>query len=410
MKKIFTLFAAIMVAMGMNAQSEWRPAEEAPAAGTAIVDDDLLKVETVFTTTNKKAEVGPEDAKVPVSFTIGEKSYTFNYYTQIRVANAPAVGTETGTDNGGSTSLVIEAKKDVDITMYYRRQSASNTFTDNDGKDLKLVDWDKPTAAIQASTFEYVLVDPDKTDYGYALKLYKLEAGKKYVLWARGTTINFYGFDYQAGGGADIVPPAADGTHVISFDGMSAANELEYSGTTNGFKLKITGNESKTISGAKTIEVNGKNYTSMKVSNGAENTLTLPEGKVATGITFYSYVNGDADDAKPCYWKEVAGMSFDPEVEGTLFEQYGYTDATSVDKRTFDFNGSKLNSITFTNTGIQCCYVIEITIETGEVIDGINNTLGNKQINAVTYNLAGQQITTGFKGIAIQNGKKVVLK
>jgi len=410
MKKIFTLIATAMVALGINAQSEWRPTEEAPAAGTTILDDDLLEVKTVFETTVGKAQVGPEDAKEPVSFTIDGKSYTFNTYMQIRVDAAPKAGAETGTDKGGSTPLVITAKKDVDITVYFRRQQVSNSCTDNDGKDLKLIDQAKPAAAIAATTFSWVPIEEGNGDYAYALKLYKLEAGKVYTLWARGTTIQFYGFDYVAGGGADIVPPAADGKHIISFDGQSSANALEYTGALNGFMLQITGNDTKNISGGKTIEIEGKSYTSMKVSNGAENTLTLPEGKVAGGITFYSYVNfdGDAADARTSFWKEVAGIAFDPETEGVVFQSFLTPETPDV--RNIDFGGSKLNKITFTNTGEQCCYVIEVTIETGSVIDGINNAVAEKAIKAATFNLAGQQVKPGFKGIAIQNGKKVVLK
>ena len=50
MKKIFTLIAMALMAVGANAES-WRPAEEAPAAGSAIIKGDLLKVNTVFETT-----------------------------------------------------------------------------------------------------------------------------------------------------------------------------------------------------------------------------------------------------------------------------------------------------------------------------------------------------------------------
>ena len=421
MKKIFTLIATAMVALGMNAQSEWRPTEEAPASGTTVLDDDLLKVETVFETTNNKAEVGEEGAKEPVSFTIDGKSYSFNYFTQVRVDEAPKAGAETGTDKGGSSPLVITAKKDVDITMFYRRQQVSSNCGDNDGKDLKLVDWDKPAAAIAASTFGWVAIAEGNIEYAYAMKLYKMEAGKKYVLWARGTTIQFYGFNYQSGSGAEVVPPAADGEHIISFDGMSAANVLEYGGTLNGFKLQITGNESKTISGAKSISIDGKSYTSMKVSNGAENTIFLPEGKVASSITFYSYVNfDDAENARPSYWKDVAGTAFDPEVSGVKFEAFQTPETPDV--RTFNFKGGKLNKITFTNTGEQCCYVIKVTIESGDEVapetvelegagstDGIA-TLKVQSQNSATFNLAGQQVNAGFKGIAIQNGKKVIMK
>lgn len=41
---------------------------------------------------------------------------------------------------------------------------------------------------------------------------------------------------------------------------------------------------------------------------------------------------------------------------------------------------------------------------------GINSLKADNQKNAVIYNLAGQRVSNGFRGIAIQNGKKVVVK
>jgi hypothetical protein len=38
------------------------------------------------------------------------------------------------------------------------------------------------------------------------------------------------------------------------------------------------------------------------------------------------------------------------------------------------------------------------------------NTLSVKVADGATYNLAGQKVADGFKGIGIRNGKKVVLK
>ena len=408
MKKMFTLIAVAMMAMGVQAQSTWRPTETAPEAGATLVDDDLLTAKTVFATTNAKAEVGPEDAKVPVSITIGDKSYgTFEYDMQVRVDAAPSAATPTGTDKGGSTPIVITTKKDVDLTVYYRRQQVNSSCDENDGKDLKLVDQAKPATALLAD-FVWAAIEEGNTDYAYAVKVFKLEAGTTYTLWGRGTTIRFYGFDYASGSGAEEVPLAADGTHIISFDGMDAANILEYGGALNGFKLQITGNTEKNYGAAKKITVNGKEYTTMKLSNGAENTLTLPEGKVAAGITLYSYVNKDAATERPSYWKTVAGLEFD---ETTVFENYNNPTGTP-DKREISFNGGKLNQITFTNTGEQCCFVIEIAIETGDVVpmpgDAAVNGVKVNVANGATYNLAGQKVGAQYKGLVIENGRKVL--
>lgn len=398
MKKLFTLIAMAAIAMGANAE-QYRPTADAPEAGSTIISDRLLNVSTVFETTNKKAEVGDEE-KVPVSYTIGGETYTFEYYTQIRVDAAPSASVPEGTDKGGSTSWIIEAYQDVDITVFYRRQQVSGSCDDNDGKDLKLVDQTKATTAIQSASFEWVPIEEGNTDYAYAVKTYNLEAGKKYTLWARGTTIQCYGMDYTSGSGVEPVV-VEDGVYIISFDGQSAANKLEYN---NGFTLQITGNETKSIGNGASVTVGDKTYTSMKVSNGAENTLTLPEGKYANGITFYSYVNVDEATERDSYWKEVAGVAYDAEASGGLFQSF--KDGANPDKRTYTFDQS-LTAITFTNTGEQCCYVIEIEITSEPT--GIQ-AVKTVSLNEAAYSLSGQKVGAGYKGLVVKAGKKFVQK
>ncbi len=396
MKKIFTLIALAMMAIGVSAQS-WRPSEEAPAAGSTIINHSLLSVSTVFETTCGKL-LDENGSPSPVTYA----GKTFETHMQIRVDAAPTADNPTGTDKGGSTPLVITAKKDVDLTVFYRRQAANNAYAENDGKDMKLIDQSKPTAAIAAATYESYDIDGS---YANVVKVFKLEAGKVYTLWARGTTGRLYGLDYAegtgsgGGGGTEVESE----TVILSFDGMSQANKIEYA---NGFTLQITGNESKNISGGSSITVGDKTYSSMKVSNGAQNTLTLPAGKVAKSITFYSYVNKDAATERDSYWKEVAGRTFDtPDASGGIFASY--KDGEHPDKRTYDFGGSSLNAITFTNTGEQCCYVIEISIATGEPSTGIQNVeapakaqpkkvVKNGQVvivkNGAEFNAAGAQV------------------
>ena len=401
MKKIFTLIAMAVIAIGASAQTEWRPSEEAPAAGSSIIKGDLLKVSTVFETTcGKIMDEGGEPA--PVTF--GGK--TFETYMQIRVDAAPTADIPTGTEKDGSTPLVITAKKNVDLTIYYRRQAADGAYNENDGKDMKLIDQSKPTAAIAAATFEAYDIDGS---YANATKIFKLEEGKTYTLWARGTTGRLYGIDYAEGTGAGTGEETpTGGTFFLSFDGMSQANKIDYP---NGFSLQITGNETKNISGGKVITVGGNQYTTMKVSNGAQNTLTLPTGMVAAGITFYSYVNKDAATERDSYWKEVAGVTYDtPDASGGIFANYG-DNAGTPDKREYSFGNSRLNSITFTNTGEQCCYVIEITTAAGEVVTGIQDVKSTVvDLNAPAYNLAGQKVGKDFKGLVIKDGKKMIQK
>ena len=123
-----------------------------------------------------------------------------------------------------------------------------------------------------------------------------------------------------------------------------------------GVTLQCTGNETKTLDPANNITVDGKKYKSIKLSNGAQNTLTL--SKEASAITFYSYVNKDAATERSCYWKEVNGVAYD-NATASGGELTSFKDGANPDVRTYTFS-VPTKSITFTNAGEQLCFVIEV--------------------------------------------------
>ena len=183
----------------------------------------------------------------------------------------------------------------------------------------------------------------------------------------------------------------------------SAANKVTLA---EGVTIQITGNESKTVSSAKSITINGTKYTSMKVSNGAQNTLTLP--KKATSITFYSYINkaSDAEGLRDSYWKEVAGQTY-TESDGQIFDLT--KTASAPNKAEFVLNNVQ-NELTFTNTGEQQSVVILLEYHTGGA-DGVENVTADVESKSdAIYNLAGQKVKVSYKGIVIQNGVKRIVK
>ena len=123
-----------------------------------------------------------------------------------------------------------------------------------------------------------------------------------------------------------------------------------------GVTLQCTGNETKTLDPASNITVDGTKYKSIKLSNGAQNTLTLSEK--ASAITFYSYVNKDAQTDRSCFWKEVNGVTY-ATADASGGELTCFKDGANPDVRTYTFD-APTNSITFTNTGEQLCFVIEV--------------------------------------------------
>lgn len=182
MKKLLTMLSLLLFCVvGASAQGTWKAnAETSVAAGTKYVEDDFLKVETVFEGTLKASEIN-----------IGGKS--FSHYVQVRVDADPSAETVTGTETSGNTPLVFTVKKDTKVTFYYRRQPASSAYTSNDGKDMKVANQADPTTPLDG-----ILTKEEETadgKYAFVNKVYTLAAGT-YTVWGRGTTIQFFGFKW----------------------------------------------------------------------------------------------------------------------------------------------------------------------------------------------------------------------
>ena len=180
----------------------------------------------------------------------------------------------------------------------------------------------------------------------------------------------------------------------------SAANSITFA---DGATITITGNDTKNISNGARITVDGTEYVSMKVSNGAENTYVAPAGKFVTDVTFYSYVNKDAQTDRPAYWKEVGGVAYDKETSGG--EMMCFKDGANPDVRTYSIGGK--GSFTFTNTGEQLCYVMVVTFGEGggdgEIIARPKTNAGapadgGKFILVNAYNPAGYMSRTSWDG------------
>lgn len=205
----------------------------------------------------------------------------------------------------------------------------------------------------------------------------------------------------KQGGGSD---PTPSGDFYAWEDGMEAANKLTFA---DGSTVQITGNESKTIGSAKKITIDGNEYTTLKISNGAENTFTLPAGKKAKNVTFYSYVNKATAEAadRDNYWADVNGTAYDAAAKGTMKD---FTDSEDYllhpDVYTFELGG--VNSFTFKNAGYQPCIVIRVALDDPANISTVKTAV----IDGTRYNLAGQKVDKSYKGVVIMNGKKMIQK
>jgi hypothetical protein len=175
---------------------------------------------------------------------------------------------------------------------------------------------------------------------------------------------------------------------------VGAENDEAY-----GFSMVITGNLAKSYTSAGTpkldIEYNGEmiQRTAIKLSNGAQNTIFLPEGAKATKMSIYSITGTNASN-RTSYWKEVAGVSYN-ETTTTILD----LDAPRSNPNKVDFTLNEVaDKVTFTNTGEQQCVIIYLEYHYGGTSGVETITLG-EPIRMEYYTLSGERVTTPTKGI-----------
>ena len=137
----------------------------------------------------------------------------------------------------------------------------------------------------------------------------------------------------------------ADGAAATSANSITGASGC----AAEGFTIAITGNQSKNWSnGNGSITYNEVSYTTLKNSNGAQNTVTCPKGKLATKITFYATSNADAAGKL----SEIDGQSCSDEVSSLK----DYENPTVITK-----NIDNKESFTFTFSTKQVCFIAIVT-------------------------------------------------
>ncbi len=131
-----------------------------------------------------------------------------------------------------------------------------------------------------------------------------------------------------------------------------------------GFSMVVTGNLAKYYSAADKINVvyqgNTISRTTIKCSNGAENTIFLPEDAKATKITLWSYTNV-SEPNRTSYWASVGGKDYTQE-ESVILQ--ASKDTSNPSSASFDLDDLQ-QTVTFRNTGEQQCVIVAIEYYTG---------------------------------------------
>ena len=151
-----------------------------------------------------------------------------------------------------------------------------------------------------------------------------------------------------------VVPQPAGTTSVLLIFDEGTTNNNVWTNEA-GYVLTID-NPEKAWSKGNDITIGDTGYQSFKLSNGAKNTLDLPDGVTVKRMTFYSYVNKNKDNSVNG-WREVNGDEYD--INYAPMGAFN-TDNDNPDVRIFDVDAS--GSITFTNSGTQLCFLLVLDV------------------------------------------------
>ena len=198
-----------------------------------------------------------------------------------------------------------------------------------------------------------------------------------------------------------------DGLVGTNSDGLSIVEFID------GATLLLNKSD-KAWSNGTSIVADDEKYTSLKVSNGAENIFTAPDGKLVSGITFYSYINVKEENIdftkypeygfRTSFWKKVGNLTFTATSDDVQILKS--RDPEDPDIATFKITPA--NVVSFTNTGEQVCFVMKVTYTEGAT--GVPTVRNSRPADNAYYTLQGVRVDKPAKGIYIQNGKKVVIK
>lgn len=383
MKKIFTLIAMATMALGASAQ-DWNAsnADQLPN-GTTILNNDFVKIVTAVQDTETALLKDATDNPDPKTF----GGYTFTKYVNIRVDGAPAEangweGTPYGDASPLGISLIVTAKQNTDVTLYYKHGS---------GKVLSCIDQTtKDNVAIIETAVQGIS--------DYYIGVFKFIDGHKYTIYAKGGTTGLNGISTAAGTYVEpqnkVYAYYADGNLVTYGDGAT---------------MQITGNTEKNFGGGANITIDGASYKSIKNSNGAQNTFTAPANKKIYRMTFYAIPNKDGDAPK---FTEFNGVTLTEPIAITTVK-----DGTNPTQTIMCANGA--TSVTFNYGGKQVNFAVDVDYSEASYdsqydpkqatgIETVKNETIN--LNAPMYNLAGQKVSEGYKGVVIQNGVKRIQK
>lgn len=222
----------------------WKAPNNSSLDPTTLVDDKNIEMHTVYTASGASS-----------SYNRTYLGYEFNGGVQIgRVKDKPSDEVKDGGKQDGSSALIVTPKKDLQLVMFFRRQSVEQRTADsddvekneitrthyyglsaNDGKSV----FASPHSDIEKKLDQTVVFGlAYDVDYLACAAIWDLKAGETYTLWASNTTIATHGIGYTLR--PEIPEAKVDGITDLE-DGISLKDEetavVTFTTTDEGHKV-----------------------------------------------------------------------------------------------------------------------------------------------------------------------------
>ena len=380
MKKIFTLLVMLTAALGMQAQDTWTVAGQQAILGVDWAPSDATNdmtstddVNFTLTKTGMMVKAGNYGYKVVKNHAWDEAypadnallpiaedgEYTIVFSFNVGTHDVAAEATKTGEYVGPATSDWFVAGSADLLGVEWSAGAEGNKMTTEDGKIYKLV---KTGVALNVDT-------------PYPFKF--VQNGS----WLGNKGEGALG-DTGMGGNFELFVDAP-GIYTVTF----TANEETMIGTVSAVKTGDAefGEKTWTLAGSGLELFGGEKE--WDPENTANDMTKVDEG-------YYELVKRNVNlEAKDYKFKVCANHGWG--------ESYG--DNGENMKLTVENAGTY--NVTFTFLSESKTLSVDLEIATG-----INTVKLSNADSAVMFNLQGQRVTTSFRGIAIKNGRKMIVK
>lgn len=273
---------------------------------SSLLEDDNISISTVF------------EAKY-TDYALNYLGYEFKGAAQLsRVTDAPSEGTLTGTENSGNSPLIVTPKSDLQLVMFFRRQSVEIRTEDSDNVAENVITRThymgmKPNdKGVMASSHDDIAttIYPELTfgiplgfDYLTCAAIFDLKANVTYTIWTRGTTINLNAIGY-------ILPDASDKAPIswsassVKYKVRDNLDTIELPTLKNEEKLEVTYASSNPEIAS--IDENGKVTLQNEVEGKATISATYTGNKYVETTVEY-LINVVSNEVKAYEW-----AAFDP--------------------------------------------------------------------------------------------------